>query len=253
MATDPTQRFTDRVADYVRYRPGYPDALLRVLQESAGLAARSVAADLGSGTGISTELLLRAGGTVFAVEPNDAMRAAAEERLGGRPGFRSVAGTAEATTLPDASVDLVAAGQAFHWFRPEPARAEMLRILRPAGGVALFWNRRRDETPFGAGYESVLRRHGVDYAQVDHRNVDDDVISRFLAPGWERLSFENAQELDLESLTGRMMSASYAPPVGHPWREPAVAALAALFAQHQSAGKVRVEYETVLYLGRPRP
>lgn len=249
---DPTQRFTDRVADYVRYRPGYPEALLRRLQESAGLTASSSVADLGSGTGISTELLLRAGCTVHAVEPNDAMRAAAEERLAGRPGFRSVAGTAERTTLPDSSVDLVAAGQAFHWFRPEPTRTELARILRPDGRVALFWNRRVPETPFGDGYEVLLRRYGIDYAMVDHKNLGDEVIARVLAPGWKRFSFDNAQELDLESLTGRLMSSSYAPAPGHPNHEPLIAGLGALFAEHRRGGKVRIEYETVLYVGGVR-
>lgn len=250
--SDPTRRFTGRVADYVRYRPGYPEALLSRLQNAAGLTDASEIADLGSGTGISTEMLLRVGGTVYAIEPNEAMRAAAEDRLGGHSRFRSVNGTAEQTTLPDASVDLVASGQAFHWFRPEPTRTELVRILRPAGLVALFWNRRRNETPFGAAYEALLRRHCTDYERVDHRNVDDQAIARVLAPGLKRYAFENVQVLDLESLTGRVMSASYAPPAGQPSHQPLITDLADLFTEHQRAGVVRMEYETALYLGRVR-
>jgi ubiquinone/menaquinone biosynthesis C-methylase UbiE len=157
------------------------------IRDAAALGPGSVVADLGSGTGISTEPFLRLGCTVHAVEPNDAMRAAAEELLSGHPELRSVAGTAEATTLPGRSVDLVAAGQAFHWFRPDFARAEIARILRPGGRVALFWNRRREDTAFGEAYEALLRRYGTDYAAVDHKNVGEEVLDRVFAPGRERL------------------------------------------------------------------
>jgi len=248
---DPTTRFSDRVADYVRYRPSYPPAMFERLRDAAGLTAASVVADLGSGTGISTEPFLKLGCTVHAVEPNDAMRAAAEERLGNEPGFRSVAAAAESTTLPDSSVDLVAAGQAFHWFRLERARAEIARILKPRGRLALFWNRRRRQSPFGAAYEAMLRTYGTDYVRVDHENVGEEILNDVYAPGRERIAFENFQVLDLPSLTGRLMSASYAPPVGHPNHEPLVAELRKLFDAHQRDGKVRVDYETVLFLGEP--
>jgi len=250
---DPTQRFGDRVADYVRYRPSYPPAMFDHIRDAMDLGPESVVADLGSGTGISTEPFLQIGCTVHAVEPNDAMRAAAEELLGHRPGFRSVAGTAEATTLPEGCLDLVAAGQAFHWFRPEPARAEIARILRPEGFVALFWNRRRQDTLLGAAYEDLLRRYGTDYAAVNHRNVGEDVLDRVLSPGRETFSFENSQELDQDALTGRLMSASYAPGPGHPNHEPMVQGLREIFESHQRDGLVRVEYETVLFLGRVAP
>jgi SAM-dependent methyltransferase len=248
-APDPTQRFSDRVADYVRYRPSYPPAMFERIRDAAGLGPGSVVADLGSGTGISTEPFLRLGCTVHAVEPNDAMRAAAEELLSGHPGFRSVAGTAEATTLPDRSVDLVAAGQAFHWFRPDPARVEIGRILRPGGRVALFWNRRREDTAFGEAYETLLRRYGTDYSAVDHRNVGEVALDRVFAPGRERVPFENAQELGLEAMTGRLMSASYAPAKDHPDHAPMIRGLEEIFRAHQRDGIVRVEYETVLFLG----
>jgi SAM-dependent methyltransferase len=219
------------------------------IREAAGLTAGSVVADLGSGTGISTEPLLRLGCTVHAVEPNDAMRAAAEQRLGSDPGFRSIAAPAESTTLPDSSVDLVVAGQAFHWFRLEPTRAEIARILKPAGRLALFWNRRRRESPFGAAYEAMLRTYGSDYVRVDHENVSEEILDDIYAPGRERIPFDNHQDLDLLSLTGRLMSASYAPPVGHPNHEPLLAELRRVFEANQRDGKVRVDYETVLFLG----
>lgn len=248
---DPTRRFSGRVADYVRYRPGYPEALLRALVEEAGLVPGSVVADVGSGTGISTELLLRAGGEVFAVEPNAEMRGAAEERLAGHPRFHSVAGTAEATTLPGGSVDPVVAGQAFHWFDRERFRAECRRILRPGGRVALFWNARRTEaTPFLRDYEALLRRFGTDYERVDHLRLGPADFDPFFGGPYESRRFPNEQVFDLEGLRGRLLSSSYTPGPGHPDHEPMLAELRRLFDRHQRAGRVRFEYDTELHLGR---
>jgi len=251
---DPTRRFSDRVADYVRYRPGYPEALLRALEEEAGLGPGSTVADVGSGTGISTELLLRSGATVFAVEPNDAMRAAAEARLGAEPRFRSVAGTAEATTLPDASVDLVAAGQAFHWFDRERFRAECRRVLRPSSEgdrIALFWNARQTEsTPFLREYEALLRRFGTDYERVDHLRLGPADFDPFFGGPYESRRYPSEQVFDFEGLRGRLLSSSYTPGPGHPDHEPMLAELRRLFDRHQEGGRVRFEYDTELHLGR---
>lgn len=251
---DPTRRFSDRVADYVRYRPGYPEALLRVLEAEVGLGPGSVAADVGSGTGISTELLLASGAEVWAVEPNAEMRAAAEARLGGRPGFHSVAGTAEATTLSGASVDLVAAGQAFHWFDRERFRAECVRILRHRhrdGWVALFWNSRRTEsTPFLRDYEALLRRFGTDYERIDHTKLGPEDFEAFFGSSYESRRFDNHQIFDLKGLCGRLLSSSYTPAPGHPDHEPMLDELRRIFGRHQEAGRVRLEYDTELHLGR---
>lgn len=249
-AHDSTRRFSDRVENYVRYRPGYPPRLLDALVEGAGLAAGSAVADLGSGTGISAELLLGSGCEVFAVEPNAAMRAAAEARLGGEPRFHSVDGTAEATGLPDASVDLVAAGQAFHWFDRERSRLEMRRILR-AGPVALFWNSRRTgSTPFLRDYEALLRRFGTDYERIDHTRIGADSLAPFFGGPFERRVFPNRQVFDHDGLRGRLLSSSYAPAPGHPDHEPMLAELRRLFDRRQEDGRVTFEYDTELYLGR---
>lgn len=112
MASDPTTRFTSRVEDYVRFRPGYPDEVFDLLKRECGLEPDKTVADVGSGTGISARGLLRTGAAVVAVEPNVAMRAS----LSPEAGLRSVAGTSEATGLPNGSIDLVTAFQAFHWF-----------------------------------------------------------------------------------------------------------------------------------------
>jgi ubiquinone/menaquinone biosynthesis C-methylase UbiE len=249
-AINPTGRFTDRVSDYVRFRPGYPDALLETLEAGVSLSPGYVVADIGAGTGISTSFLLRAGWTVIAVEPNDAMRAAADELLAGQAHVRSVRGSAEATTLPDRSIDLITAGQAFHWFNRARARAEFQRILRPSGRVALFWNvRRPDADAFAEAYEALLRTYGTDYLQVTQRNVDAATLSSFFQGAFETHSFPNVQTFDFEGLRGRLLSSSYAPAPGHPQHDPMLAEARRIFDAHEQQGRVHFVYDTQLYLG----
>ncbi len=244
------ERFTDRVADYVAYRPQYPADVLEVLRDELGLSASSIVADIGSGTGILSELLLRAGSTVFAVEPNEAMREAAENLLRDEPNFRSVDGTAERTTLPDASVDLVTAGQAFHWFDADAARVEFARILKPGGGVALVWNMRRiHATPFLRDYEKFLREFGTDYTQVNCEQLPEARIAQFFVHGYQQRLFDNAQDFDFAGLRGRLLSSSYVPRAGHPNYELMLAELRRRFDVHQQDGRVRLEYDTRLYFG----
>ena len=165
MATNTVERFTNRVANYVRYRPGYPPAVLELFKEKMGLAATSVIADVGSGPGISARIFLDNGNTLFGIEPNDAMRDAAEDLLARFSNFHSINGSSEATTLPDESVDFVTAAQAFHWFKVEPTKTEFRRILKLGGYVALIWNLRQlDSTPFLAEYEQFILDKANDYA-----------------------------------------------------------------------------------------
>lgn len=252
MSRDPTARFGNRVADYVRYRPGYPPALVAYLREHGWLKAASRVADIGAGTGLSTELFLDAGCAVDAVEPNAPMRAALEQALGARAGFRSVDGQAEATTLADHSVDLVAAGTAFHWFDAAPTRAEFARILRAGGGVALFWNLRRRDDAFMQVYEAAMREHGLDYVQVNAaRRADETAIAAFFGGhAVEQASFANAQYVDFDGLLGRALSSSYAPQPGDASHEPMRAALRRAFDAHAVDGKVALLYDTRLYVGR---
>jgi SAM-dependent methyltransferase len=250
-SADATTRFSDRVANYVRYRPGYPAEVLDVLRAETGLAPGHVVADVGSGTGISAKLFLDAGHPVFAVEPNAEMRAAAEAMLGGDPRFRRVDGTASATTLPDASVDYVVAAQAFHWFDPAAVVPEWRRILRAGGWMVLLWNTRQtDSTPFLRAYEALLHEHGTDYASVNHENVTEDALRAVLGEGYARHAVPNVQVFDFEGLKGRLLSSSYAPNVDHPGHAPMLAALRRIFDEHQQDGRVRFEYDTEIYLGR---
>lgn len=249
--TNATTRFSDRVANYVRYRPGYPAEVLRVLRDEIGLAPGQEVADVGSGTGISAKLFLDAGHPVHAVEPNAEMRAAAEAMLGGDPRFHSVAGSAEATTLPDAGVDVVVAAQAFHWFDPGDVAPEWRRILRPGGWIVLLWNTRKtDTTPFLRAYEALLREHGTDYTAVNHENVTDDALRAVLGPDFERRVVPNEQVFDFDGVRGRLLSSSYAPNVDHPGHAPMMDALQRIFTEHARDGHVTFEYDTEIYFGR---
>lgn len=248
----PTERFSNRVDDYVRYRPSYPLAVVTTLEHEAGLdPATTRVIDLGCGTGMSAALFLERGYAVTGVEPNAEMRAAAEARLGASPRFSIVAGTAESVPLPDDCCEVIVAAQAFHWFEPRVSKAEMKRLLVDQGWVALLWNdRRTDSTAFLRDYEALLLRHGTDYAKVMHRNWTDDAIAAFFGPqGCERRVFEYHQDFDWTGLYGRALSSSYVPAAGHPRHDAFVEALELSFQKHASGGTVRFEYDTRLYFG----
>ncbi|HXR47072.1 MAG TPA: class I SAM-dependent methyltransferase [Candidatus Limnocylindrales bacterium] len=248
---DSAQRFSSRVENYIKYRPGYPAAILDLLKEKCGLTCRSVVADIGSGTGILTELFLRNGNRVFAVEPNRNMREAAERRLGQYPNLTSVSGTAETSTLKDQSVDFITASQAFHWFDRKQSRREFLRILKPGGWTVLIWNERVIASPFARAYEHLLRTYGTDYEDVNHKHTDAKVIGPFFGTnGHEQADFPNRQVLNGDELKGRLLSSSYAPEPGHPRHVPMMEALNTLFSEHQSDGKVVFEYDTLVYYGQ---
>jgi SAM-dependent methyltransferase len=249
----PTERFSSRVENYVRYRPSYPSAAIHLLKTRCGLSPGAVVADIGSGTGILSELLLASGAQVIGVEPNDGMRAAAEARLRAQARFRSVNGTAEATTLAPASIDLLVAGQAFHWFEVEKARREALRVLRNAGFGALLWNERPPEaTAFLADYEALLLRHATEYAQITARRADVASMRRFFGGAMELATFPNQQTFDFEGLKGRLMSSTYAPEPGHPQHQPMMAGLREVFRRHQHGGQVVFPYRTLVYFGPPQ-
>jgi len=251
-ATDSTKRFSNRVDNYVRYRPTYPAEVVTVLEQEAGLHREHAIADIGSGTGISTRLFLDHGNSVFGVEPNFAMRQAAETSFAGSVRFHSVNGTAEQTNLAANSIDFVVAGQAFHWFDQTQARNEFSRILRPSGWVLLMWNTRRtDTTTFLSEYEHLISEFAIDYRQVDHRNIDQAKIQSFFAPAQFRYRrLDHVQKLDCAGLIGRLASSSYMPSESDPRYAPMVAAVEELFQRHARLGQVGIEYNTELYFGQ---
>lgn len=252
MVTAASERFGNRADAYTRGRPTYPAALVAHLEAEGLLRSGATVVDLGVGTGLSAEPFLQAGYPVIGVEPNAAMRAAGDEHLQGFLDYRSVAGTAEQTGLPQASADLVVAGQAFHWFDPERAAAEARRILQPGGAAALIWNdRSATGSPFLEGYESLLRTHGIDYEKVTHRHVDEDAITRFFVPAASRVVwFDNPRLLDRDALASLINSASYMPAAGDPRHAPMMAALDALFEANAEHGCVRMLYRTRMHYAR---
>lgn len=251
--TDSTQRFSSRVENYVKFRPGYPADVINLLRDACSLSRDSVVADIGSGTGLLARSFLEGGCRVFGIEPNREMRQAGAKFLKNYPGFTSIAATAEATALDHNSADLVTAGQAFHWFDREKCKAEFRRILRPNGWIALVWNARRtDTTPFLRDYEKLLHDYATDYTSVDHKRVENDhEFDLFFGPdSWRCASFDNAQVFDFERLKGRLLSSSYAPEAGQPGYSAMLGELRAIFARHQQNGQVAFEYDTRVYYGR---
>lgn len=250
-ASNATSRFSDRVGNYIRYRPGYPREALDALKRECGLTSSDLIADIASGTGIWTRTLLENGNRVYAVEPNVDMRQAGERLLAEFANFRSVAGSAEATTLPDASVDFVTAAQAAHWFDRKRTRREFVRILNPGGWLVLLWNEREvDTTPFLRDYEQLLLTFGTDYEDVRHERTTDSVNEFFDPLPYQERVFAMRQEFDYAGLEGRLLSSSYAPGPGHPKHEPMMKELRRIFQQHVSNGIVGFDYKTRVYFGK---
>ncbi len=251
---DSTRRFSNRVDDYVKYRPGYPSAVLDLLKAECGLTPASTIADVGSGTGILSRLFLKNGNRVFGVEPNREMREAGERLLEHYPGFTSIVGAAEATTLEGGSVDFVTAGQALHWFDPVGARAEFARILRPGGWTTFVWNsRKRNATPFFKAYDALLKTHGTDYEKVGRHEDTDGIAAAFFGPyTFQKRTFQNQQTFDLDGLKGRISSSSYVPAADQPGYEAMMREAERIFSKHETRGKVAVEYATNAYYGRLR-
>ena len=240
---DPTKRFSSRVGNYVLYRPGYPKELLDLLARECGLTADSRIADIGSGTGLLSALLVDSGCEVFGVEPNREMRLAGEQALAGQARFHSVNGRSEATTLADGSIDIVTAAQAFHWFEPEATRAEFRRILKPGAWVILVWNERAKIPGLMTEYEELVRGYAAERPHVKGAELD-----RFFTT-WRLEVLPNSQELDLEGFRGRFLSSSQSPMPGQEHYESAVARIEALFRKYQQDGRVSLAYDTEVYFG----
>ena len=246
MSPDPTTRFSARVENYRRYRPSYPPEMLAFLERECGLTPAARIADIGCGTGLLAQVLLRFGCEVFGVEPNAEMRAAAEEALAAETRFHSIAGRAEATTLPDAAFDVVTAGQAFHWFDPAGARREFARILKPNGWLVLVWNERAAGGGFQAAYETVVKDCAAERTRIE----EDAIDLVFGHHDWRLVEFPNRQVMNMESLQGRLASSSYAPLPDTPEYDRLVRELNHIFAKHEQDGSVTLLYDTKVYAGR---
>lgn len=250
---DSTQRFSSRVKDYVRYRPAYPTGVLELLKTECGLRSASVVADIASGTGIFTRMLLETGNgnCVFGIEPNAEMRTAADKSLRAYPNFTSVAGTAENTTLNDHSVDLVTAAQAAHWFDREQARREFIRIGKAGVWTVLLWNERRtDSTPFLRAYEKLLIEYATDYQDVRSERTTEQIQTFFAPVQFNVQTFDYRQEFDYPALEGRLLSSSYTPQAGDTKYQPMLRELRRIFDEHQVNDRVAFKYDTRVYYGQ---
>ena len=247
---DSTQRFSARVEAYVKYRPGYPAAMLDFLVDELAMGADARVADIGAGTGILTALLAPRVGQLWAVEPNAEMRSAAERLLAGADNVSCHNGSAEATGLPAGSVDLITVAQAFHWFDSAAFKAECRRLLRPGGRVALIWNDRLTNTPFLEAYEVGLRTYSGDYEEVNHRNLGEADFRAFFEGEYRLDRFENRQLFDLDGVLGRLNSSSYAPAIGTAAYEGLTALIRREFTRCAVEGQIAFNYSTLVYSGR---
>lgn len=248
MEEDSKNRFSNRATYYAKSRPHYPEAILNFMENELSLTKASIVADIGSGTGILSELFLKHGNSVFGVEPNREMRLTAEELLAAYPNFKSTNGTAEATNLPAASVDFVTAAQAFHWFDPTKAREEFLRIIKPQGWVLLIWNTRKNSPGFMEAYERLVSEYAVRmrFRRTAKDRVGEHGLSNFLGK-YKTKTFSNSQVLDFEGLASRLLSSSYVPLPGESGYSTMLDGLRKLFDSYQEGGAVHLEYDTETY------
>ena len=242
---DYTQRFSERATDYARYRPRYPPAMIERLEGEIGLEKSWKIADIGSGTGILSELFLRNGNVVFCVEPNGQMRSMAEARLGGLPGFVSVMGRAEATTLPSHCVDLVVVGQALHWFDVPKARTEFKRILKNPDNICIVFNNRRKSRPAERAYSDLIRKYtGAEAKKVP--GFEDSVARFFGSHRPKKIVMSNSQTLTARGVIGRLASSSYMPQRGSGRWKSLERDARKLVDEH--GGRVTIHYYTEAYL-----
>lgn len=246
--------FSGRVADYSAFRPDYPDSLFDTLKTFAPPAPDVTVADVGAGTGLLTQGLLRHGYRVTAIEPNTQMRQAADERLGTCPGYHSTSGLAESLPFDSESVGLITAAQAFHWFDVERARVEFLRVLDARGQVAIIWNDRTLDDPLNAALDEMFDRYGSVKRAGLRAHDDRSAASRLFAGSAPReLAFPHAQRLDRQGLLGLVFSRSYVPARDTDAGRRVAAEVGTMFDRFAQAGMAEVRYRTGAMVGRPAP
>ena len=245
----PTERFKGLVETYRKYRPSYPTQIFDILNHRYGFDDKHITADIGSGTGIFTKLLVDNTNVVYAIEPNEEMRLAAEFEFSNANHFISIDGSAEQTKLDDKSVDYIFSAQAFHWFNYEKTIPEFYRIINADGKIVLIWNERSSSKGFMFGYENLLSKFCPDYNNVNHKNIDDKTIkSLFENKNIDCFNLDNSQELTFDQISGRVRSTSYCPKEDNPVFTELFTFLENMFTIYSEKGLVTFEYNTKVYV-----
>lgn len=248
---DNKQRFSSRVENYIKYRPGYPDEIIPTLELEIGLTADDIIADIGSGTGFSAKLFLENGNTVYGIEPNEPMRKAAEGYLHEYENFFSLHGSSEATNLAANSIDLIVCAQAFHWFDREKTKQEFQRIANNGAHLCLIWNDRKETEPFQIAYEKLIQEFAIDYNEISHRNISEEIISDFYAPNkYKKFTLHYEQKFDLDGLIGRIISSSYMPNQNDMNFPQLKNAIVSLFSDYKQNEIVTFAYDTRVFIGK---
>lgn len=247
---DSTKRFSDRVDDYTKYRPSYPQEAVNYILNVGNVADTSRIADIGSGTGKFTELLLKKCEKVYGVEPNAEMRLAAENLLKCYRSFVSINATAENTTLDDKSIDCITTAQAFHWFDIKKVKTEFMRILKENKYVFIIWNKRYKNTNFMVSYEKLLNSTASEYRKVNYSNITSEIIRDFIPINYNIKKFTNNQLFNWTMLVGRFRSSSYVPIQNPKEYNELEKKLKILFDKYAQDGQVTFNYETEVYSGK---
>ena len=243
--------FSSKVNDYLASRPDYPPALFSTFVAEGVLQNLATIADIGSGTGLLTASLLVRGHQVFAVEPNAEMRFAADTLLNKHGQlYQSIDGTAENLPLPDASVDLITAAQAFHWFEIKAARHEFMRVLKPQGQVALIWNDRVLNHPLHLALNELLKKFGGAKLQALSAHEDRSQVPVFFASSPTKTwTFPHQQWLSEEGLQSLVFSRSYMPERHSDAGEEIKKTIKDITLKFAISGKVAVPYQTTAIIG----
>lgn len=245
----PIEIFSSRVQNYLRFRPGYPYGIIDLLRSECRLSNLSIVADIGSGTGLLSEVFLRNGNIVYGVEPNLEMRSAAEKYLIQYPKFTSTGGRAEATGLQKHSLDLITVGQAFHWFDTEPAKTEFNRILKPGGWVTIIYNMLKVNTSF---LEALARFNQNFLDDKGPNHVWPDIYTPFFGKdGFTEVVIDGENQIvDFQGLLGRVSSRANSPQEEDSGYQEMVDALLAIYVDHQQGGKIKLDYLVQVVYGK---
>jgi ubiquinone/menaquinone biosynthesis C-methylase UbiE len=248
--TDATTRFSTKAEVYARARPRYPRTVVTFLEEQGVLRPDSMIADIGVGTGLSAEPFLEAGYQVIGVEPNERMRLEGDAYLKKYSRYRSVIGTAEATTLADASVEVAIAAQAFHWFDIESTRAEMQRILKPGGWFVAMWNHRNHQSsPVQEQYETILRKYCSEYPRLAILYRSPERSAAFFVNGYHDATLPNPGQMSWDLFAARIQSASYIPKETEREYGQMIQEMQQLFEKYAHGGVLRFDLEIWLHWG----